>query len=369
MLKKLRLKTTNMRSLSYLFSFVPSNLLTCKLRIAKLTEFIKFERFKNHRFFMLGKFYRFDKESLNYKQEKLCLKQKVKATVIFLSVSLVLASLILVGIFHFAGTPKLNRLQKRNDKLVTKIKSLDTKFTKAENQLAEISNKDDNFYRVITEAPAIPKSVRESGFGGSEAYAKFEDLKNADVLISSAKRLDKISKQAYIQSKSYDDILKLAQEKEKRFECFPAISPLPKKSVAYISDYYGWRIHPVHKRRIFHWGVDLSADIGTPVFAPGDGIVEEINYSSHGFGRLLTINHGYGLKTIYGHLSRFSVTKGQKVKRGDTIAFVGNAGITSGPHLHYGVIKNGAKINPTNFYDFDIPDEEYMQIISQKDAN
>ncbi len=314
---------------------------------------------------MLKKYYRFDNDSLNYKKPKPGLKQKINSAMQFFAISLALAAIIITSIVWSLGWPKLNHLQEEKSEMFNQYTELEKEFNRVESKLNEISKRDDSLYRVITESEPIPKSVRESGFGGSEVYKKYENFENANLLVEAAKKIDKLSKKAYIQSKSYDELLAMAKERKKRLIYFPAISPIPKEDVAYISDYFGYRMHPVHKKRLFHWGVDLSADVGTPIHAPANGVVEELNYASYGFGKLLTIDHGYGLKTLYGHLSRFNVTQGQVVKRGDTIAFVGNAGITSGPHLHYGMVKDGKKINPFNFFTLDIPKDEYEQIIAQ----
>ena len=152
---------------------------------------------------------------------------------------------------------------------------------------------------------------------------------------------------------------------EKKLSALPAISPLAKNEIGYISDYFGYRIHPIYKRRLFHWGVDLTANIGAKVYAPGDGVVEETGYDSNGYGRTLIIKHGYGFKTLYGHLLRFNVKKGDEVKRGDVIAFVGNSGLSSGPHLHYEIIKNGKKINPLNYFSPNMDTQEYFSIVSK----
>lgn len=272
-------------------------------------------------------------------------------------------------VFQFSEPPKLNKLQLQKQKLISQFITLNKEFTRGETLLSEISYRDDNFYRVITEANPIPKTIRESGFGGSESYKKYESFKDADIIISAAKRIDKLSKQAYIQSKSYDDVLLMARDKEKKFESSPAISPISKEGISYISDYFGYRMHPIYNRRIFHLGVDLAADKGTPIHAPGDGMVEELNYASQGFGKFLTIDHRYGYKTIYGHLSRFNVKQGQVIKRGDIIAFVGNAGTSSGSHLHYGVLKDGVEIDPFNFFTLGMLPEEYNQIIAKSNSN
>jgi murein DD-endopeptidase MepM/ murein hydrolase activator NlpD len=152
-------------------------------------------------------------------------------------------------------------------------------------------------------------------------------------------------------------------DKEEMLACTPAIQPIANKTLKEISSGFGWRIQPLYKIRQFHPGQDFAAQIGTPVYATANGVVEKVESSFHGYGNNIIINHGFGYKTLYGHLSGFAVKEGQKVKRGATIGYVGNTGMSTGPHLHYEVIKNDEKINPINFFFNDLTAEQYDQIL------
>jgi murein DD-endopeptidase MepM/ murein hydrolase activator NlpD len=173
-------------------------------------------------------------------------------------------------------------------------------------------------------------------------------------------RLDRITKQLYIQSKSFDEVVKMAKGKEKLIASIPAIMPLNNKNLKYAPSGYGWRTHPIYKTQEFHPGMDFTAEQGTPIYATGDGVVEIADASAQGYGNHVVINHGYGYQTLYGHMSKMVSKPGMKVKRGDLIGYVGSTGLSTGPHVHYEVIKNGEKVNPINFYYNDLSPEEYQ---------
>jgi len=313
---------------------------------------------------MPGKYYKFDKQSLQYKSENPGVKQRLGRLLKFLGVSLIIAILITVVFFRFWGFPKMHGLQKENKILISKYQSVEKNFKGIDSVLAETQIQDDSIYRVIVEIPPLNPSIREGGFGGADRYRHLENLDNAELVTTVTKTLDVLSQKARVQLNSYNDVLLCAVEKEKMLASLPALSPLPKDDIGYISDYFGYRDHPIYHRRLFHYGVDLTAEAGTEIHAPGDGIVEKLDYASPGYGRTLLIDHGFGFKTLYGHLSKFNVKKGDTIKRGDVIAFVGNVGISSGSHLHYEIIKDGRKINPFNYFTIDMDPEEYFSIIS-----
>jgi murein DD-endopeptidase MepM/ murein hydrolase activator NlpD len=314
---------------------------------------------------MPGKFYNFDTNTLTYKTENPGLKKRIQSILAFLSLSIFFASVIVLIGFYFYGSPKTKQFQKENRELIIRYHSLEKEFLRIDSYLTEVQKKDDSVYRVIIETDPIEQSIRESGFGGSDKYRKYENLENSALVVSSTKRADVLSKKAEIQLKSFNDVLSLAKEKEKKYSSMPAISPLNKTQIGYISDYYGYRMHPIHKKRLFHSGIDLTAKIGTEIHSPGDGVVEELNYTSSGYGRALIINHGFGFKTLYGHLSKYNVKKGDTISRGDIIAYVGNAGTSSGPHLHYEIIKDGLKIDPFNYFSMNLKLDEYLSITSK----
>ena len=242
-----------------------------------------------------------------------------------------------------------------------------TQYTKsvsdvAERVLGDLQKRDDNIYRTIFEADPIPDEIRKAGFGGVDRYKELEGFENSTLIIESTKKIDRISKQLYIQSKSFDDVTKMAKNKETMLACIPAIQPISNKDLKHEPSGYGMRMHPIYKYEKFHAGMDFTANTGTKIYATGDGVVLTAEYGS-GYGNHVVINHGYGYKTLYGHMEKFVARVGQKVKRGELIGYVGNTGLSAGPHVHYEVHKNREPINPVNFYYNDLTPAEYKELI------
>ncbi|MEP2237835.1 MAG: M23 family metallopeptidase, partial [Maribacter sp.] len=174
---------------------------------------------------------------------------------------------------------------------------------------------------------------------------------------------DIIKKQMAIQSKSLDEITKLAEEKEKLLMSIPAIQPINNEDLKRMASGYGWRSDPFTKARKMHYGMDFTAPKGTPIYAAGDGKITRADNNSSGYGKHIRIDHGYGYLSLYAHLSRYNVKKGQKVKRGDLIGFVGSTGRSEAPHLHYEVWKDNDRINPMNFYYGSLSPEEFENML------
>ena len=216
---------------------------------------------------------------------------------------------------------------------------------------------------MIFEAEPIPPSVRSAGFGGVNRYIDLQGYESADLVIETAQRLDKISKKLYVQSKSYDEVINLAKNKEKMVACVPAIMPIANKDLRRTASGWGWRIHPIYKIRKFHYGMDFTAPTGTEIYASGDGVVEVVENSLRGYGKRIVIDHGFGYKSLYAHLNDFNVKRGQKIKRGEVIGFVGSTGTSTAPHLHYEVFKNNKKVNPVHYYFNDLTPEEFDKMI------
>jgi murein DD-endopeptidase MepM/ murein hydrolase activator NlpD len=235
--------------------------------------------------------------------------------------------------------------------------------------LADLQQRDDNIYRVIFEAEPIPSEIRMAGFGGANRYKELEGYDNSDVMIMLTQKIDRVSKQIYIQSKSFDEVIKLAKNKEKLLSSIPSIMPISANDLKGTPSGYGYRTHPIYKIIKMHTGMDFNAAIGTPIYATGDGVVDRADAEAAGYGSHVVINHGFGYQTLYGHMSKMLVKPGQVVKRGEIIGLVGNSGISSGPHVHYEVIRNGEKVNPVNYYFLDLTPEEYLKIIEQSEQS
>lgn len=316
---------------------------------------------------MAKKKYKFNPDTLSYERVGISIKERATKILAYFSSSLAFSLLIVVIVINAYETPKTKALKRENQALLTQYQLMQKDMEKIEGVLDELQQRDDNIYRVIFETDPIPSSVRKGGFGGSNKYSQLESLDNADLVIETAKKLDILSKEAYIQSKSYDDVMKMALNKEEMLACFPAIQPVTNTDLKRTASGWGYRMHPIYKVRKMHWGMDFTAPVGTPVYATGNGEVVEIAGSIRsrvGLGLSIKIDHGYGYETVYGHLSAFKVKQGQKVKRGDIIAYVGNSGGSTAPHLHYEVMKDGQKVNPALYYYKDLTPQEFDKMVA-----
>jgi murein DD-endopeptidase MepM/ murein hydrolase activator NlpD len=207
--------------------------------------------------------------------------------------------------------------------------------------------------------------VRRSGFSDADRYADLYGYMNSGLVVSTARKLDVIASQLYNQSVSYDTLFWMARNKSDMLAHIPAIFPLKETEIKYISSYFGYRPDPIYKISKFHSGMDFSSTLGTEVYATGDGVVFDVERNNWGYGNMVIIDHGYGYKTRYAHLKKSAVRKGQKVKRGQLIGYIGNSGKTTGVHLHYEVLKNNVQVDPINFLYQDLTPEEYNQILEQ----
>ncbi len=307
--------------------------------------------------------YRFNTKTLSYEKIELGWKQRIFRASTFLIASVFMGFVIYVGAAKLIDSPKEKLLKKENSQLKSQYQLLDSRMNQVTRVLEDIQRRDDEIYRVIFEAEPIAKEIREAGFGGVNRYKVLEGYKNSDLIVESSKKLDQITKQLYIQSKSYDEVYSLANKKEKMLASIPAIQPVANKNLKRMASGYGMRMHPIYKRRKMHTGMDFSAESGTEIYATGNGKVVHVERSRRGYGNHVIIDHGYGFETLYAHMSKFDVRRGQEVRRGEVIGYVGNTGTSVAPHLHYEVHKNGEKVNPINYYFNDLSPEEYEKMI------
>ena len=312
--------------------------------------------------------YKYNPGTLSYEKEESSLKSKLIVTLGYLASGVVFGGIFLVTFLYFFSSPKEKELVRENEQWRLQNSIMNKRIDDMAKVLANIEVRDDNIYRVIFEAEPIPAEVRNAGFGGSDRYKGLMGFNNSEEIAKTTKRLDQLSKRVYIQSKSLDDVYKMARNKEKMLASIPAIMPIPTKDLTRVASGYGWRIHPVFKVRKMHTGMDFTAPTGTEIHSTGDGKVVEIKSSRRGYGKYVVIDHGYGYHTRYAHLSKFAVRVGQKIKRGDVIGYVGSTGTSTAPHLHYEVEKNGKKINPVNFYSNDLTPEQYDLMVEISSA-
>lgn len=308
--------------------------------------------------------YYYDSENLAYRKIKTRKRTKFGYVALFLLSSGLFGILSFVVLLNtpFFETPK-DRLQAREiDNFKLRYALLNKKMDAVDAVLENIEDRDNNLYRVYFNTSAIPDEQRKAGFGGINRYKELEGYDNSELVINTSKRVDIISKELVIQSKSLDEIATLAKEKNNLLAAIPAIQPVRNENLKQMASGFGYRTDPFTKVRKFHEGMDFSAKIGTPIFATGDGIVDKADNTVSGYGNHIVIEHGFGYETLYGHLSKYNCRVGQHVKRGDIIGYVGSTGRSEGPHLHYEVHKGGEVVNPLNFYYGNISAAEYVVI-------
>ncbi|HAD98389.1 MAG TPA: peptidase M23 [Cryomorphaceae bacterium] len=307
--------------------------------------------------------YYYDPKTLSYRKIEKDTRYRLQRTGAFLVASALLAGIFLFVADTFIDSPKEKRLKRELENMRIQYDILDQRLDHVAEVLEDLEQRDDNIYRVIFEAEPIPNSIRKAGFGGANRYKKLEGYQNSELIKEASMKLDRITKQVYVQSKSFDELVELAENKGKLLEAIPAIQPVANEDLNRLASGYGFRLDPFTKAPKMHFGMDFSADIGTPVYATGDGVVERADNKSSGFGNHIRLDHGFGYLTLYAHLSEYNVRVGQKVKRGEVIGYVGNTGRSRGPHLHYEVWLNEERLNPVNFYYGELSPEEFSTII------
>ena len=307
--------------------------------------------------------YYYDSETLSYRKIQLRKRDKLSKTLVFLLASTLIGGIIVLIMYQYIESPKQKVLNREIQNMKLHYELLEKKMQQAQYVLEGIQQRDNDIYRVYFEANPIPDEQRKAGFGGINRYKSLEGFNNSEMIQDATRNLDILSKQMYIQSKSLDEIIEMATDKEKLLAAIPAIQPVSKEDLTRMASGYGWRQDPFTKARKMHSGMDFTSPKGTPIYATGSGKVIRADNRSTGYGKHIRIDHGFGYVTLYAHLSKYNVKKGKKVKRGDVIGYVGSTGRSQAPHLHYEVRYNKRKINPINFYYGDLSPEEFKEML------
>lgn len=307
--------------------------------------------------------YKFNPESLSFDKIRLGFRAVLLRSLAFFTASLIIAVIYGLIFTIFVDSPKEKALKREIDQMTIQYDLIHRQMASLEKILVQLQETDDNLYRTIFEAEPIPATLREGGMGGVNRYKELEGYDNSSIVIETTKRLDKIRKKIYLQSKSFDDLISLAKRKEDMLRSIPAIIPISNKDLTRTASGYGLRIHPIYKIIKFHTGMDFTAPTGTDVYSTGNGVVAAAQISQRGYGKNIIIDHGFGYSSMYAHLDGFNVKVGQKVQRGDVIGYVGNTGTSVAPHLHYEIRHNGLTIDPVNYYFNDLTAEEYDRMI------
>lgn len=311
-----------------------------------------------------SKFY-YDKNSLSFKEIKVSSRTKLINVTTFIFVTFIFG---VVSLFILLSTPYLNTPTELSQERELKnyefqIDILNNRLNNLETVLNDLESRDNNIYRVLFEANPIDPDIRKAGFGGINRYSNLEGFENSNLIIETTKKIDILTKQIVIQSKSLDEIESLAKNKQLMLAAIPSIQPIKNDDLNRIASGFGIRTDPFDKSRKMHSGIDFSAPKNTAVYAASNGIVKRADNRAIGYGKHIRIDHGFGYLTLYAHLNSYNVKRGQNVKKGDIIGFVGNTGRSKGVHLHYEVHKDGKKVNPVNYFYSNLSPEEFDEIL------
>jgi len=307
--------------------------------------------------------FRYNPETLTFEKYKAPRWWRIFQITGYVAMVIIMTAVVIQVYSYFFPSPR-ERAQKREIELLSsELKAYKKKFEEMNAVANNLKYKGSDLYRLVLNMEPEPESLWEGGIGGSDRYARFEGHSQSKLLTETQKSMERTKTKLVNLSKSFIEIAEYATNKEERLAHVPAIQPINNKDLRRLSSGFGYRYHPILKIRKFHHGVDFSASTGTEIYATGDGVVEKAKYAT-GYGYHVVINHEYGYQTLYGHMSKLNVRRGQKIKRGELIGFVGNTGLSSAPHLHYEVIKDGVKVNPIHYFHRDLGAEEYETVLN-----
>jgi murein DD-endopeptidase MepM/ murein hydrolase activator NlpD len=309
--------------------------------------------------------YKFNPSTLNFEKISYGIRDYTISALRYLFAGLVIGAIGVVLYASFFKDPETARLSREVKFLKSQISGLNNQIDTLELFVIDLEEKDDNVYRSIFGAEPYPEHLRKGGVGGSDRYRDLKGFVNSEDIIETQKRINRLQRALVSQSKSFEEVYELAKSKDTMLKCIPAIQPVSNKDLKRLASGFGMRIHPIYKIAKMHTGLDFTADIGTEIYATGDGVVESIESKYSGYGQHVIINHGFGYESLYAHMSRVAVRPGQKIKRGQIIGYVGNTGTSTGPHLHYEVMKNGEKVDPSFYFYSDITPEQYEDMLKR----
>jgi hypothetical protein len=312
--------------------------------------------------------YKFNPSTLNFERISYSIRDYLLLALRYLFAGSVIGGIGVILYVSFFKDPGTVRLEREIRFLKGQIETIHNELDTLQMFAQDLQVKDDNVYRSIFGSDPYPEHLRKGGVGGSDRFGKLKGYESSDEIIETRRRIGRLQRMLVAQSKSYEQVFALARDKDAMLQSIPAIQPVANKDLRRIASGFGMRIHPIYKIAKMHTGLDFTADVGTEVYATGDGVIAAADSKLSGYGQHVIVRHGFGFETLYAHLSRLLVRVGEKVKRGQVIGYVGNTGTSVGAHLHYEVIKNGAKVNPVFYFYNDITPEQYEDLL-QRAAN
>jgi len=307
--------------------------------------------------------YYYNTHTLRYEKLETPLRVKLLRVFGFIAAALVSAGIISLLAFRFIGSPNEKLLRADNERMKDRYRELSKETKKIEQQMKELEDRDNEVYRSIFEATPIPDSARLKDLEKEQQITKVEGMEQNDLINSIVTSLNNMTSRINVQKASYKDLGVMVKDKEKLLAATPAIQPVSNSDLKRIASGFGYRIDPVYKTVKLHPGLDFAAPSGTPIYATANGTVEFAGNRGDGYGNNVIINHGYGYKTLFGHMFKIKARAGQRVNRGEVIGWVGSTGKSTGPHCHYEVIKNGNKIDPIYFFYNDLTPEQFDRLL------
>lgn len=303
----------------------------------------------------MKKFYTFNKEKLSYNEYSLFTYKRLAMFII----SQIFISFLFINIISTVyNTPKEQRFQEQTNYVLAEFYAINNRVINLEYIVSKIRKYDSTSFSALYEY--YPTSSLQTAYlkdKNAENYVKFINVNN--------QKIDLIEQNLQVQKDMFVENFDTSLISQDMIEHVPSRQPIINKNLKHTRSGYGYRVHPVYKILMFHYGIDFKVKNGTPIFCTGDGIIETIKYSNEGYGNYIIINHGYGYKSLYAHLSKINIKRGQEVCKNDVIALSGNSGLSTGPHLHYEVIKDEIRVNPINYFSNDLSVEEYEIMIAK----
>ncbi|CAN5170811.1 M23 family metallopeptidase [soil metagenome] len=310
-------------------------------------------------------YYYYDPVTLHYKKIEKGIGHSILRAIQILLITVAGSFALFYGYITYFEHPGIVKLKKDIRDLEANYQALDKQLSTLNQVVSAVEQRDDQVYRAVLGTEPLDKAVRNGGVGGAERYAQLREnrIKDGEYIAELYTKVDQLKRKLYVESISQDELLRIAVEKQNHVAAIPAIQPISNKQLKALASGFGPRLHPFYKVIKMHQGIDFSAPEGTPVYATADGVIAAADTVFVGYGKMMIIDHGRGYQTRYAHLQDFIVKVGARVKRGEAIAYVGNTGQSTAPHLHYEVVLNGLQINPIHFFYNDLTPDEYEKII------
>lgn len=315
---------------------------------------------------MANKKFQFNPETLNYEEVETSVKSVIIRTLLMIFIGMLVGIGFFFLFFSIFPSPNDRIKDQQIKNLNAQYEVLNKQIDQMQLLMIDLQQRDDNLYRVLLEADPIPNSLRFTISNKTNYYDEILQQTNSQLAANLTTKVDQLEKSIYVQSKSYDEIIHLAQTSEERMKHIPSIQPVLNKDLRRIASGFGYRIDPIYHTPRFHAGMDFTAPKGTEIFATGAGRVSYAGWKQ-GYGNCVMIDHGYGYETLYAHMHKINVRQGKEVSRGDVIGFVGSTGKSTGPHCHYEVHYKKKVVDPRNYYFQDLSPEDYDRMVQMSD--